>query len=90
MIQVLIVDDDSLLCRAMANKLEYVNQEGGLDLAPAITAGTAREALAIIREKPVDILITDVQMPYQSGLERRGSRPVPFDAAGRAQRLQRL
>ena len=69
MIQVLIVDDDSLLCRAMANKLEYVNQEGGLDLAPAITAGTAREALAIIREKPVDILITDVQMPYQSGLE---------------------
>lgn len=69
MIQVLIVDDDSLLCRAMTNKLDYVNQEGGLDLAPAITAGTAREALSIIRERPVDILITDVQMPYQSGLE---------------------
>ena len=47
MIQVLIVDDDSLLCRAMANKLEYVNQEGGLDLAPAITAGTAPGATAM-------------------------------------------
>lgn len=69
MYQVLIVDDDSLLCSAMANKLAYVNQEGGLDLAPALTAGTAREALAMIRERPVDILITDIQMPYQSGLD---------------------
>lgn len=69
MIQVLIVDDDSLLCRAMANKLAYVSQEGNLDLLPALTAGTAQKALSIIRERQVDILITDVQMPYQSGLE---------------------
>lgn len=69
MFQVLIVDDDPLLCSAMVNKLEYVNQDGGLNLAPTLTAGTAREALAIIQAKPVDILITDIQMPYQSGLE---------------------
>lgn len=69
MFQVLIVDDDPLLCSAMASKLDYVNQDGGLDLAPALTAGTVREALSIIRTRPVDILITDVQMPYQSGLD---------------------
>lgn len=69
MIQVLIVDDDSLLCSAMANKLAYVSQEGNLNLLPALTAGTAQKALSIIRERQVDILITDVQMPYQSGLE---------------------
>ena len=69
MFQVLIVDDDPLLCRAMVNKLEYVNQDGDLNLAPALTAGTAREALSLIRERPVDILIADVQMPYLSGLD---------------------
>jgi len=68
-IQVLIVDDDPLLRSAMVKKLEYVNQDGDLGLAPVLTAGTAREALAVIRKKRVDILITDVQMPYQSGLE---------------------
>lgn len=69
MVQILVVDDDSLLCMALANKLEYVNQDGNLGLSPVLTATTAHEAMDIIREKPVDILITDVQMPYQSGLE---------------------
>lgn len=69
MYQILIVDDDPLLRSAMVSKLDYVNQAGSLDLAPPLTAGTAPEALAILREKPVDILITDIQMPYQSGLE---------------------
>lgn len=69
MVQILVVDDDPLLCMALANKLEYVNQDGNFGLSPALTATTASKAMDIIREKPVDILITDMQMPYQSGLE---------------------
>lgn len=69
MYQILVVDDDPLLCNAMCLKIEIIGQEGHLDLAPAMTAHSAPAALELLKETPVDILITDVQMPYQSGLE---------------------
>ena len=68
MYKILVVDDDPLLCNAMCLKIDIVNREGELDLAPALTAHTAPAALELLKTEPVDILVTDVQMPYQSGL----------------------
>lgn len=69
MYKILVVDDDPLLCNAMCLKIDIVNREGDLDLAPALTAHSAPAALELLKTEPVDILVTDVQMPYQSGLE---------------------
>ena len=69
MFTALIVDDDPLLCNAMRLKIDLVNQESQLGLDEVITANSAYEAYSMMQKKQVDILITDVQMPYQSGLE---------------------
>ncbi|OEU45712.1 MAG: hypothetical protein BBJ60_05910 [Desulfobacterales bacterium S7086C20] len=61
-IQILIVEDDKLtrnsLCRII-QKLDY----------EVMTASDGLEAWNILREKPVDIVITDWMMPGMDGLE---------------------
>ena len=60
---VLIVDDESVFRKALS--------EGLLSMLDGITVYTAEngeQALAIIRTTPVDLVITDLRMPFVDGL----------------------
>lgn len=72
MLTVMVVDDDPLLCTAMRRKIEMIDRENQLGIQETLIAHSAQEAWGILQEKSVDILISDIRMPYQTGLE-------PFD-----------
>ncbi len=59
---VVVVDDEELYRRALERILKRV----GYDV---VTARDATEALGIITSQPVDLVLSDVQMPGISGLE---------------------
>jgi CheY-like chemotaxis protein len=61
-INILVVDDNP----AMADTLADVLKVKGFTVH---AAGGGAEALKILREQPVDILLTDVKMPNMNGLE---------------------
>lgn len=69
MLTVMIVDDDPLLCTAMRRKIEMIDKENQLGVQETLIAHSAQEAWGILQEKSVDILISDIRMPYQTGLE---------------------
>ncbi len=59
---ILIVDDEDAtrnLCRDVASDLGHKTR----------TAGTTEEALRILDEQPVDIVITDLRVPQLGGIE---------------------
>ena len=62
MARVLVVDDESLLRRL----LERVLRDGGYDV---VSARHGAEALSIMAEKRVDVVVTDFMMPRMSGVE---------------------
>jgi len=61
---ILIVDDEP---RTRAGLRKMLESWGG-GAVEVLTAGDGREALVIIGETPVDLLITDIRMPLVSGL----------------------
>lgn len=70
-LRVLLVDD-SLVTREMERRLLA---DAGFSVA---VAGDAEEALTLLAEKPVDCLITDIEMPGMSGLDlTRRLRSLP-------------
>jgi twitching motility two-component system response regulator PilG len=61
---ILLVDDDTDFLRCVENFINvYVEQ---IDV---LTASDGREALQILREKRVDLLVTDISMPKMDGIE---------------------
>lgn len=64
MISVLIVDDHDLLRNGLKNLIELEP-----DMQIAGEAGTAAEAMEILRSCPVDITILDLELPDKNGLE---------------------
>jgi DNA-binding NtrC family response regulator len=58
---ILIVDDDKLLQKPLKQILS-----GEYDVS---TAGSGEEALAIIEEKPIDLMLLDVRLPGMDGVE---------------------
>ena len=60
--RILLVDDEPSLRRLMTKSLEH-------DDYCLIEAQHAREALSIIEEQPVDLVLSDHQMPGMSGVE---------------------
>ena len=60
--RVLVVDDHAQARESVADVLRHA----GYDVA---TAASAIEALARLAERPVDIVVTDLQMPGMDGLE---------------------
>jgi two-component system, response regulator YesN len=62
-IKVLIVDDEPLVRRVLKNKVDW-------DLFDMTVAGEAingEEALLYLDKTPVDLVITDIKMPYMDG-----------------------
>lgn len=61
--RILVVDDDQTACNFCTRALSHVGYE-------VIGVTTVAEALAVLRaHPPVDLLLTDIQMPDMSGLE---------------------
>ncbi|WP_139139430.1 hybrid sensor histidine kinase/response regulator, partial [Sphingobium phenoxybenzoativorans] len=59
---VLVVEDDALIC---LNTAEMLRDRG----YGVVEAGSAEEAMAILESEPIDVLVSDVNLPGCSGLE---------------------
>jgi DNA-binding response OmpR family regulator len=59
---VLIIEDETIMLRAIEFRLSKEGYE-------VIAAPDGREALNIIKEKEPDLIITDIMMPFVTGLE---------------------
>jgi len=59
---VLVVDDDPAVRRLLALAVELGGRR-------ALRAGSAREALELLREHEVALVVTDVNMPQATGLD---------------------
>lgn len=76
---ILIVDDDDFLVRKIADGITW--EDYGIDYA--FTANNIRQAKRILEEYPIQILLSDIEMPQGNGLEllqwvREQKLPVKF------------
>jgi len=62
---VLVVDDEPHMRRVLEIMLNHAGYK-------VFIAGNGREALKVIRESPVDLVITDLRMPEMDGMELLG------------------
>ncbi len=65
MYQVILVDDEALIREAICDRMDWAGL--GYELAGCMENG--QEALEFIRKHPVDVVLTDICMPYMDGLE---------------------
>ncbi len=63
--RVLIVDDSP----AMRSVIRRVMTLSGFELAECLEAGHGGEACRVLREKRVDVVLTDINMPVMNGEE---------------------
>jgi two-component system chemotaxis response regulator CheY len=64
-IRTLIVDDSSVMRKIVERSL----RQAGLDLCKVLEAGNGAEALGILDNNPVDLILSDINMPVMDGLE---------------------
>ncbi len=64
-ISALIVDDSSVMRKIVERAL----RQGGLGIKAIFEASNGVEALAILRECTVDLVLSDINMPQMDGLE---------------------
>lgn len=64
-LSVMFVDDEPLVLRSIARLLETAPLE-------VLTAGSGAEALRVLEQRPVDVLVADFDMPQMTGLELLG------------------
>lgn len=60
-IRILVADDEAYILQVVALKL----RNAGFDV---ITAFDGQEALGILQGQPVDLVVTDLQMPHMTGI----------------------
>jgi two-component system, response regulator YesN len=65
MVQLLIVDDEPLAVRSVMNAVDWEK----LGVSRVLTAYSAKQAKEIFGEHPIDIMLCDIEMPQESGLE---------------------
>jgi len=65
-INALIVDDSSVM-RKIVERDPYARPESNLKQVPE--AGNGAEALAVLQENSVDLILCDINMPVMDGLE---------------------
>lgn len=64
MIRLLLVEDDANLCYIIRGGLE--DMIGGYEV---VTASNGEEGLRVWREQPLDIIVSDIEMPVMDGYE---------------------
>lgn len=64
-IKALIVDDSSVMRKIVERSL----RQAGLELAQVFEAGNGAEALSVVANDKVDLILTDINMPVMDGLE---------------------
>jgi two-component system chemotaxis response regulator CheY len=64
-IRALIVDDSSVMRKIVERSL----RQAGLEINAVLEAGNGAEALAVLAENHVDLILCDINMPVMDGLE---------------------
>jgi len=64
-IRALIVDDSSVMRKIVERSL----RQSGLGISAVLEAGNGAEALAVLAENRVDLILCDINMPVMDGLE---------------------
>ncbi len=64
-IKALIVDDSSVMRKIVERSL----RQAGVDLSEVVEAGNGQEALNALGSRPVDLILSDINMPVMDGLE---------------------
>ena len=64
-VRALIVDDSSV----MRKIVERCLRQAGIDFKQVLEAANGVEALAVLRDNPVDLILCDINMPVMDGLE---------------------
>jgi two-component system chemotaxis response regulator CheY len=64
-IRTLIVDDSSVMRKIVERAL----RQAGLELLVVHEAGSGTEGLELLRAQPVDLILSDINMPAMDGLE---------------------
>ena len=64
-IRTLIVDDSSVMRKIVERSL----RQAGLDPLVVYEAGNGAEGLDMLKAKPVDLILSDINMPSMDGLE---------------------
>jgi two-component system chemotaxis response regulator CheY len=64
-IRALIIDDSSVMRKIVERSL----RQAGVDLSKVFEAGNGVEAIAVLQENPVDLILCDINMPVMDGLE---------------------
>jgi two-component system chemotaxis response regulator CheY len=63
--RVLIVDDSSVMRKIVERSL----RQAGVDLGEVLEAGNGMEALAVLNQGKVNLILCDINMPVMDGLE---------------------
>jgi two-component system, chemotaxis family, chemotaxis protein CheY len=64
-IRALIVDDSSVMRKIVERSL----RQAGIDMSEVFQAGNGAEAMAVLQENRVDLILCDINMPVMDGLE---------------------
>lgn len=64
-IRALIVDDSSVMRKIVERSL----RQAGIELEKVVEASNGAEALGVLRDNPVDLVLCDINMPVMDGLE---------------------
>lgn len=64
-IKALIVDDSSVMRKIVERSL----RQAGIDLSLVIEAGNGADALNLLKDQAVDLILSDINMPVMDGLE---------------------
>jgi len=64
-VRTLIVDDSSVMRKIVERSL----RQAGIDLTEVLQAGNGAEAMAVLQEHQVDLILCDINMPVMDGLE---------------------
>ena len=62
MAKILIAEDDRMLLRSIAFKLEKEGYQ-------TVTASNGREVVELVEQENPDLVVSDIMMPYLNGLE---------------------
>ncbi len=76
--RILIVDDSSVMRKILERSL----RQAGVELSSVHQAGNGAEALAVLAENQVDLILCDINMPVMDGLEFVKQLPGVENAKG--------